>query len=183
MLELNFSPFPNLQTDRLLLRNISHDDASALLELRSDDGVMEYIGRPKMKTEEEAMIFIKNILESVEKNDSIFWAIAEKELPEQMIGTICFWRIEKEHFRAELGYLLHKNFWQKGLMKEAASRVIRWLFETTAIHSIEANLDASNVASEKLLESLGFIKEGHFKENFYFNGKFTDSATYSILRK
>jgi ribosomal-protein-alanine N-acetyltransferase len=50
------------------------------------------------------------------------------------------------------------------------------------IHSIEADIDKDNIASERLLQSLGFVKEGHFKESFYFEGTFIDSVIYSLLK-
>jgi len=183
MMELNFSPFPELHTKRLLLREVSKLDAQALMQIRQSDAVMEFIDRPRMKNLEEAYAFIENIISSVEKNESIFWVIAEEENPDLMIGSIGFWRIEKQHYRAEIGYLLHHDHWQKGFMKEAAAAVITWLFDNTQAHSIEANLDAHNTGSVKLLESLGFEREGYFRENYFYKGQFTDSALYSLIRK
>ncbi|HUM46715.1 MAG TPA: GNAT family protein, partial [Chitinophagales bacterium] len=86
-----------------------------------------------------------------------------------------------EHFRAEIGYSLLPGYWGRGIMLESITAVIRFGFEILKLHSIEANVNPSNIPSIKLLERSGFVKEAHFKENYYFNGKFLDSAIYSLV--
>ena len=183
MLELNFSPFPEIKTKRLLLRKMTKADATELLFLRSDENVMQYIGREKIKTVEEAEGYIQKINTAVDANESIMWAIALPDGPGTMIGTICFWNILKEHYRAEVGYMLHPGFWNKGLMKEALLAAIDYGFNQIKLHSIEGHINPANAVSGILLEKCGFIKEAYFKENFYFKGNFFDSAVYSLLAK
>jgi ribosomal-protein-alanine N-acetyltransferase len=96
--------------------------------------------------------------------------------PSIVIGTICLWNIQKEHYRAEIGYMLHPDHWRKGIMKEAINAVVDYGFAILGLHSIEALLNPENIGSSSVLESSGFVKEGHIKENFYFNGKFSDTA-------
>ena len=181
MPELNFSPFPELKTNRLLLRKMKVTDAPELLFLRSDEKVMQYIGREKTKTVEEAEGFIEKINVSVDANESIMWAIALLNDPDTMIGTICYWNILKDHYRAEVGYILHPNHWNKGMMKEALQTVIDFGFTKMNLHSIEGHINPGNVVSGILLEKCGFTREAYFKENFCFRGKFFDSAVYSLL--
>lgn len=183
MLELNFLPFPEIKTDRLLLRKMQPEDAAALLFLRSDDSVMQFIGRKKTKSVEEAAAFIEKINASVDAHESIMWAIALQEEPAQLIGTICFWNVMKDHCRAEVGYILHPQYWNRGLMKEALLAVIDYGFTQMKLHSIEGRINPDNTVSGFLLEKAGFTKEAHFKEDFYFNGKFSDTAVYSLLEK
>ncbi|MEO6539081.1 MAG: GNAT family N-acetyltransferase [Ferruginibacter sp.] len=180
---LKFDPFPDLKTDRLVLRCLTLDDAPELFYLRSNKEVMKYIDREPQKTVEETEVFINFLLETQNKTDAVLWVIALKENPSVMIGNIGYWRMQKEHYRAEIGYMLHHNFWKKGIMKEAIKPVISYGFETMKLHSIEANINPGNKASEVLLESIGFNREAYFKENYYFNGKFSDSAVYSLLNK
>jgi [ribosomal protein S5]-alanine N-acetyltransferase len=181
MLELNFSPFPEIKTNRLLLRRMKNSDAPDLLFLRSDDKVMQYIGREKTKTVEEASAFIDKINTSVDTNEAIMWAIALKDNPGTMIGTICYWNIQTDHYRAEIGYILHPDHWNKGLMKEAVQAVIDYGFTQLKLHSIEGHINPANIVSGIVLEKCGFTREAYFKENFYFKGKFFDSAVYSLL--
>lgn len=183
MLEPVFSPFPEITTQRLKLRRLLKTDAPELLLLRSDDKVMQYIDRAKTKNLEEAEEFVEKIDKAVDLNESIFWAISLAEASGTMIGTICLWNILKEHYRAEVGYMLHPNQWNKGIMKEALLAVTEYGFNTMKLHSIEARINADNMASAVLLEKAGYIREAYFKEDFYFRGKFIDSAVYSILNK
>jgi len=183
MLEPVFSPFPEITTQRLLLRSIEKTDAPEILFLRSDETVMQYIDREKTKTLEEAEEFINKIKTAAETNEGIMWAIALIDRPDILIGTIGFWRLIKQHYRAEVGYMLHPNHWNKAIMQEALQAAIKYGFESMKLHSIEAHINPDNIASGVLLEKCGFTREAYFKEDFYFRGKFIDSAVYSLLTK
>lgn len=181
MLQFNFTPFPILETEHLVLRQISIDDANEVFDLRSNPETMKYIPRPLAETIEDAQKFILDCNAGIEKNDLINWAIAKKE-DNKLIGMIGFFRLQPENFRGEIGYILNPNFHRKGIMKEACDEAIKFGFNQMNFHSIEAVIDPGNVASEKLLQKTGFKKEAHFKENFYYNGEFLDSVIYSLLK-
>lgn len=183
MLSISFSPFPVIETERLLLRCITTEDAPQLFLLRSDPGIMKYLDREPHRFVEETVSFIKEkILDSLHKNEGILWVITLKNDPEIIIGTTGFWRIDFEHYRTEIGYMLHSAYWRKGYMKEAVLASIKWIFKNTDVHSIEANINPGNEPSESLLKSTGFIKEAYFRENYYFNGVFKDSIIYSLIK-
>lgn len=141
---------------------------------------MKYIKRPIAKSTEDALALIKKIDDALEASSGITWGIAELDT-NHLLGTIGFWRIEHENFRAEIGYLLNEDFHGKGLMKEAIGKVVEFGFTKMNLHSIEGRVDPENLASLKLLEKCGFVKEGFFKENYFFDGKFEDSVVYSRL--
>ena len=182
MLQVNFHPFPELETGRLLLRKITPQDAPEIFFLRSNADVMKYIDRERAKSVKDAEEFIKKIINDILANDAIIWSIDLKENPGKLIGTICLWQFQKEHFRAETGYVLHPDHWRKGYMKEALEKVLDFGFDTLKLHSIEAHIAPANTASATLLESTGFVREAYFKENFYFRGNFLDTAVYSKLK-
>ena len=181
MLEPNFSPFPIIKTERLLLRCIEMKDAPELLFLRGSDKTMQYIDREKLTSTAEAEALIQKILESLNTNEGIMWCITLINKPKILIGTIGHWRLLKQHYRAEVGYMLHPDHWNKGIMKEALLAVIDYGFNVMKLHSIEAHINPANAASAALLESTGFTREAYFKEDFFFNGAFIDSAIYSLL--
>jgi len=181
MLQVNFRPFPRLETDRMILREMTKSDVPELFFLRSDATVLKYLGREPAKNLSEVEAFIDLIKGNIDNGEGIQWALTLKDQPEKLIGTICFWNMQKEHFRSEIGYALHPEHWSKGLMKEAILCVLDYGFATMKLHSVEARLAAANAASAAVLESTGFIKEGHFKQDFYFNGKFDDTLVYSKL--
>ena len=180
MLQVDFLPFPDLETDRLLLRQIVLADAVEILALRSDDRVMQFIGRPKMSSVEEARTWIEKFDTALAQNEGITWAITLKT-DKKLVGTIGFWRLEKEHYRAEIGYMLNPDWQGKGLMHEAFDPVLKYGFAKMNLHSIEANVYPENTSSRKILEKNGFVQEGYFKENYFHDGTFTDTAVYSLV--
>ena len=182
MLQTVFQPFPELTTERLLLRRVTMEDALAIFFLRSDETVLQFISREPAKTIQEAEEFIKRIDSEIDANEVILWAIALRDDPGKLIGTICYWQLQKENYRAEIGFVLHPHYWRKGIMKEAVLKVIEYGFSTLRLHSIEAHINSSNTASAAILESTGFVREAYLRENVFFGGKFLDTTIYSRLQ-
>lgn len=180
MLAVNFNPFPVLETERLHLRQITEDDKHEIFALRSDKQIMHYVPRPLMTSMDEAVAHIKMITENIEKNEFINWGIALKS-DNKIAGVIGFHRMQKANYRAEVGYMLHTRFHKQGIMQEALRAVIAYGFKQMKLHSIEAVIDPRNIASENVLIRSGFVKEAHFKENFFYGGEFLDSVHYSLL--
>ena len=92
-----------------------------------------------------------------------------------------YYRLKKADYRGEIGYMLAYDHWGKGLMSEAVKKAIDFGFDEMGFHSIEAVTDPDNKRSWGLLERCGFEREGLFKEDTYFEGKFYDSVIYSKL--
>ncbi len=180
MLLLDFNPFPSLSTDRLILRRMSEEDDEEIFFLRSDKEMLQFLDRDPAKSIDEARQWINMINEGIDNNQYIAWAVALNNDP-KLIGTITFWNIQKEHYRAEIGYALHTQFRGRGLMQEAMTAVLDYGFNTLNIHSVEANVNPGNAASIKLLERNGFVREAYHRENYYYNGHFLDSAIYSLI--
>ena len=180
MLELNFDPFPVLTTERLILRQMTAADANEVFFFRSDDVVMKYIGRAKAQSVDEAVKWLEMVNDRLVSNEGINWAVTLQGDP-KMIGNIALWRIERENYRAEVGYVMHPEHYGKGIMSEALREVLKYGFNVMKLHSVEANIDPENIASKNLLERNGFVREAYFKENFFFDGVFYDSAIYSLL--
>ena len=181
MLQASFVPYPEIKTKRLFLRKLNDQDLNQILLLRSNNDVMKYIDRKKAKDLKDAEDFLKMIDDSLDAGNGIIWGIELKEKPGLLIGYICYWRIVKEHYRAEVGYMLLPEYWNKGIMNEALSEVIIFGYYKMNLHSIEARINPGNKASASLLISTGFIKEAYFKEDYYFNGEFGDTEVYSRL--
>ena len=180
MLQFNFDPFPIINTGRLLLRAINMADTKEIFALRSDEEVLKYLDRPAAKSMEDAVEFIQKNIDQLQANEGISWAITLKEMTE-LIGIIGYWKIDREHHRSEIGYMLFPAHQQKGLMQEAITAVLQYGFETMHLHTVEANVNPDNEASKKLLLKNNFVQEAYFKENYYFEGKFLDSAIFSLL--
>lgn len=181
MLQINLTPFPEIQTSRFMLRQMTAADAPAILALRSDDRTMQYIGKEKISSIAQAEDFLNLITQALLDNTGITWGIYRHD-EQDAIGNLGLWRILKEHHRAEIGYMLHPDFWQQGIMSEALTAILAYGFNQLRLHSVEANVSPKNVASIRLLEKFNFVREGYFRENYWLHGTFEDTATYSLLQ-
>ena len=182
MLTINFHPFKNLETERLLLRRLAESDYPEIMELRGNAETMKFIPRPLVTNEEEALAHINNILSKKEESDAINWVITEKG-NDSLIGIIGFFRTQHENFRSELGYMILPQHHNKGYVTEAIKTTLNFAFNTLNLHSVNAIIDPSNFASARVLEKNGFRKEAHFVEDFFWNNAFIDSAHYGLLKR
>ena len=156
---MNFKPFPEINTERLLLRKIEISDCDAILFLRSDEAVTKFIERPenrKTKSIADAVKFIKDLNEYLETNKSVTWGITLKNDP-KIIGTICFWNFSQDYKTAEVGYDLNPKFQGQGIMNESMKMIIDFGFQKLKLDKIEAFTHSENVSSKKLLVNNGFL--------------------------
>lgn len=180
MPSFNLHPLPAITTARLILRPMKMDDAPALFILRSDARILKHIMNPPAKDVEDARAFIEKINGYIEKNETAFFGITTKEA-DTLIGTCTIWNLQPENMRAEVGYVLHPDYWGKGLAQEALTALVDFGFRHMKLHSLEGHVAPANGASIRVMEKLGFVKEGHFRENFFREGKFYDTAVYSLV--
>ena len=88
-----------------------------------------------------------------------------------------------EHARAELGYVLSREHWGKGLMPEAVRAVMAFGFEKLSLNRIQARCIAENLASARVMEKAGMTFEGTLRESEFIKGAYRDIKLYSILRR
>jgi len=181
MLRLNFTQFPVLETERLILREHSLSDADALYSMRTDEKIMKYIDRERPEDVHAVKTVITRFNEGFENGNNLAWVIALKEKPAQMIGTIGYWQTDYANHRAEIGYMLHPDFWRQGIISEALQKTIDFGFGQMNLHTIKANINIGNDASRQILLKHGFIKEALFRQDYYFRGKFLDSEIYGLI--
>lgn len=178
-----FATFPILETERLILRAVTPDDTASIFELMGDERVTRYLGRFPLASLEEAVQRV-NVYESVFQDQTgIVWAITPRD-EDRVIGTCLVWNLQKQHFRAELGYAIVPDWWGKGITTEANTAALNFAFTTMGLHSMAAIIDPANDASRHVLEKLGFVQEGYFREDYYnpVLEQFTDTAIFSLLK-
>lgn len=180
MLELNLQPFPTLETERLILRELTLDDVDDFYTLRTDDRYYQFIDKPKTITKEEVEKKVQRAIDLTKNNEGISWGITLKS-SSALIGSVDYWRVIKAHYRSEIGYMLHADYYRQGIMTEALQATIEYAFKHIKLHSIEANIAPTNISSIKLVEKCGFVREGYLKENYLYNGTFLDTCIYSLL--
>jgi ribosomal-protein-alanine N-acetyltransferase len=160
---INFTPFPLLKTERLQLRQLKKADVTTILFLRSDAEVNKFIKKPTPESIDDAQAFIVKINNGIEENEWIYWCITLKDNP-NVIGTICLWHFSEDKTIAEVGYALHPDYQQKGIMNEALNSVLKFGFNTLNLNEIEAFTHRNNAASKKLLMNHKFIYNKHRKD-------------------
>ncbi|PTX15076.1 ribosomal-protein-alanine N-acetyltransferase [Pontibacter mucosus] len=168
-----------MKTERLILRERTKQVQKDLLRLP----VKEQLGFLGLDTEEQLnaeLIRSNKRLGNLEMK-WLKWELIEKE-SQKVIGSCGFHNWYEEHERAELGYSLHENFRGRGFMHEALTCVIEHGFKVMKLNRIEAFVGPSNLPSIRVIEKLGFTREGLLKEHYKINDHIYDSIVYSLLR-
>jgi ribosomal-protein-alanine N-acetyltransferase len=148
-----------LETRRLILRTWTLSDAHELFEICADAEVMKYIGTGKAyETIEQANEFLRWAIDYQKENNFCRWAVLLKEKG-TIVGSCGFARPHGTT-EIELGYLLARRFWGNGLATEATAACLKYGFENLDFREIIAITDLENVASQKVLEKIGFAKRG-----------------------
>lgn len=178
--ETLFSTFPELETERLLLRQLQPEDAADLLRVFGDDEVTRYYDLYSYQSVDEAREMIDFFAESFELERGIRWGIARKQ-DNVIIGTCGY--VWLRRFRGEIGYELGRAHWRQGFMSEALDAILAFGFEALDLNRIEALVMLDNVASAGLLRGLGFEEEGVLREHDFFKERFHDMRCFSILRR
>ncbi|HLG04500.1 MAG TPA: GNAT family N-acetyltransferase [Bacteroidia bacterium] len=173
--------FPVLQTDRLLLRGISGNDAPVIFRLYADENVMHYRGCDTFSNLEQAEQLIFHWRKLFATGHGIRWGIEWNET-NQLLGTVGFKQILIQHRRADLGYELDPAWWNRGIMTEAVNAIVQHGFDVMNLHSIEANITPGHLASQRVLEKLKFEKEALFRENYFYK-HWWDSEIWSLRKK
>lgn len=183
---LDFSPlfeaFPVLETERLIIRESTLDDAPALFGVLSDPNVMRYLGPKPLASVDQAAEWIKGYHQQFAERRALRWVVTLRENG-RLIGTSVLKNFEVHRHRAALGYTISADTWGKGIGTEIARAVVRYGFETVGLHSIEGQTDAGNTVSQAILLKLGFVQEGYFREDYFsdLTGTFTDTTVFTLL--
>lgn len=173
--------FPTLETDRLVLREISKDDAAGIFACFSNKNVTRYYGQETLDSIEQAEAFVDFFAKSYKEKRGIRWGIKIKG-KQEIIGTIGFNAWSPKHKRAEIGYEIHPEHWRKGYTSEAVFKVIQYGFDELGLSRIGAVVFINNEASNNLLNKVGFQKEGVLRDYMYQNGRVYDTYVYSLLK-
>lgn len=180
MNNINFTPFPTLQTERFTLRKVNKSDAQNIFQIRSDEAYSKFTGVKRYETLEEAEMYVARIEREIDRNEVIFWSIEMKDTKEY-VGGICLWNISEDKTQAEIGYDLLPKHRGNGYIQEVISAVSSYAFETLKLDKIVAeHVRVENVKSIKVLERFGFLLEKTFQVQMD-DGSIEQRANYSLL--
>lgn len=175
-----FKNLPTIHTNRLILRKITLNDKESLFKCFSNPLVTKYLFIGLNKTIEDTEKLLKFILDSYENNKPTQWGITLKG-SDELIGLCGFSNIDEKNKKAEIGYILNFEYWNKGIATEAVTKVIEFGFRALKLNKIEARCINENIASEQVMIKNGMKLDGILRKDKWYKNKFIDLKLYSIL--
>jgi [ribosomal protein S5]-alanine N-acetyltransferase len=173
---------PTIETERLLLRKITLNDASDMFEYASNPEVSEYTMWSTHTSIEDTKYFLKSLTKMYKRKELVDWGIVHKA-EKKFIGTCGFVEWSMTHSRAEIGYALSARYWREGYMSEAANAIIEFGFREMLLNRIVGRCEVNNIASARVMEKVGMQLEGILRQQLFVKGRYWDLKIYSILRE
>lgn len=173
-------PTPTLRTPRLLLRPFDERDLIDLFALHSDREVVRYWDAPAWSDPARASAFLASCRE-VEAEGSGARVVVEQD--GAFLGWVGVTRWNPTYRSASLGYSYAVPAWGRGIATEAGRALLDWAFGTWDLNRVQAETDTRNLASARVLEKLGFQREGTLREDCIVDGEISDSWVFGLLRR
>ena len=175
-------PPPTLETTRLRLRPVRDTDAEMLFSLHGNATVLRYWDAPPWTDRDRARKFILACHEMAERGTGA--RLAVKRISDgDFLGWCGLSSWNPEYRSASLGYCFSESSWGHGYATESARSMLTWAFDTLDLNRVHSETDTRNVASARVLEKLGFVREGMKREDCVVNGEVSDSWVYGLLRR
>ncbi|PKL83630.1 MAG: GNAT family N-acetyltransferase [Ignavibacteriae bacterium HGW-Ignavibacteriae-3] len=172
---------PKLETERLILRKITSDDAADIFEYAHLPEVSEFLPWYSHQTIQDSLSFIKFAKEKFEKDSWIIFGIEIKN-EKKLIGSIDVRDWKGENNCADIGYVLSKKYWNKGILTEVLRSVIRFCFEELQLNRVEAHCEEENIGSWRVMEKCGMKFEGLLRQKVFVKERYRSMKMYSILK-
>lgn len=169
-----------LATERLTLRWLEESDAAAQFAIFSDPAVTRYWSRPPWTDMAQADEHIAQTLAGYADGSALRLGVVHAG---ELIGNVSLFAFSEQNRRCEIGYALNSKYWGQGYTGEALRAVLDYGFRELDLNRIEADVDPRNLASARVLERLGFRKEGLLPERWIVHGEPADTALYGLLRR
>lgn len=176
-----FLTFPYLMTPRLRLREIRADDADDLVKVFKEDAVTRYYDIHTFSDRERAHQLIRFFNERWISRQGMRWAITRRG-DDVLLGTCGFNSWDRGNYLSSIGYELGLPHWGQGIMTEALRAVLDYGFANMALNRVEAEVVPGNLASERVLQKLGFQREGLLREKGFWGGAFHDLTLFALLK-
>jgi len=173
---------PTLHTSRLLLRAFADSDETALFAMHSNAHVMRYWDSPPWREPERAGRFIAAARQLATDGTGLR-LVLERLDDGAFLGWCGIARWNPEFRSAALGYCLDESAWGHGYGTEGARALVGWAFDTLDLNRVQAEVDTRNPASYRVMEKLGFVREGLLREDCIVAGEVSDTYVYGLLRR
>ena len=173
---------PTLSTPRLRLRPFTEADAEALYALHSNARVLRYWDSPPWTDPDRAQSFLATCREVADAGTGVRQAIDRLD-DGTFVGWCSLTRWDPDHRGARLTSCLDDGAWGHGYATEAIRALMQWAFDTLDLNRVQAETDTRNLASGRVLEKLGFVREGTLREDCVVNGEVSESWVFGLLRR
>ena len=171
----------SIESRRLLLRIVRREDLAALMSVNGDPLVTDFLPYETWASLADAEAWFERMQTLQSGGTALQFVIVDKA-SQRAIGTCLLFRHEENSQRAELGYVLGRAFWRQGVMAEALRALLSAAFTTMALRRIEAEVNPANTASTRLLEAIGFVREGLLRQRWVAKGAPPhDVAVFGLL--
>ncbi|GAA1821565.1 GNAT family protein [Actinomadura chokoriensis] len=172
-----------LRTPRLLLREFRTGDHAAVHAFAGDAEVTRYTDWGPNSTV-DTTAFMTEVVQDAAALPRHRFGLAVAELEHgTLIGSVELQVTSTSHRRAEIGYVLHRQWWGRGYAGEAAAALLDFGFEELGLHKITATCDPRNTASARVLAKIGMRREGHLRDHLYLRGRWHDRLLYAALSR
>jgi RimJ/RimL family protein N-acetyltransferase len=171
---------PTLPCNRVSLRWLTQEDGPDVFEIFSHPEVMRFWSSPAYTEPGEASDLIAEIHEHFRAHRLYQWGIALNDVG-RIIGTCTLAGLDPQNRRAEIGFALNRDYWGSGYVTEALTTLLHFAFEELGFHRLEADVDPRNETSLRLLERLGFQREGYLRERWIVGEEINDTVFLALL--
>lgn len=172
---------PLIETPRLLLRRVEAEDLPALMQVSGDEAVTQYLPYATWRGLDDAQAWFERMQALQASGDTLQLVVVDKALG-QAIGTCLVFRHDAMSARAELGYVLGRAHWGRGVMHEALQALLAWALDAGGLRRLEAEVNPANTASVAVLQRLGFTQEGRLRQRWVGKGQAYDVLAFGLLR-
>lgn len=169
-----------LSSERLTLRPVASDDLADLGQINGDPQVTQFLPYATWQTEADGSAWLQR-MEALTAAGTAQQLAMVHRADAKVIGTLLLFRYDEGSARLEIGYVLGRAHWRQGLMREALEVVCAAAFSSLAIRRLEAEADPANIASNELLQRIGFTLEGRLRQRWVFKGMPHDANIYGLL--
>ena len=172
-----------IETDRIVLRRFTKDDAEAMYRnWASDSEVTKYLTWPVHSTVEDSKAVLDIWTSSYSQKNYYQWAIVLKEHGNDPIGGIGAVNLNDDIAMVHIGYCLGKTWWHQGIMSEALKAVMDYFFDIVGANRIESRHDPRNPHSGMVMKKCGMKYEGTMRESDRNNQGLCDASWYALLK-
>lgn len=173
-----------IETKRLILRKFEINDASNMFDnWANDPEVCKFLSWEPHGNIEVTKNLLFSWIEAYQSNKTYNWAMVLKET-NQVIGSLSVISLSQKHQNCELGYCMSKIYWNQGIMTEAVTAIIDFLFNEVEVHRIQAKHDIKNPGSGRVMEKSGMLLEGTMRHGVLRkDGSYADHNIYAIINK